>query len=383
MRRLLLALVTLGLGTATLAVPAAGQTATPVRITSVSPSCAPLNQPVAIAVGGTSARGARGSVILTNESGQRVAPEVIWFDDDQDGRWVGSNPLEFTPKVNGYYTITARDGSGSTDRALFSAPCRNPRVVLEPDCSVAGRRTTLTVSAFDFAPRDAGYVYYDYVDPNTFGQSRIRIEIDGAGNFATTAAYGSSPFDVVPPARDVPIHVEDLRGNVVDVRWPRCPPPGVTPTTTTTTTTPITPDPGPGTTTTSTSVVTLPPGQGPTTTTSTSVVPPPTPGASLTLLPAVGPPGFVTSARGAGFPPGPVTIAWSPGLGFTPAVAGPDGTFAVSVLVFPRDRLGPRVAVASGEGVSANAPFLVVPPTVQPSGSDVREITRIRRFLQR
>lgn len=377
MRRLLPALVTLGLGMATLAVPAAGQSVPPppVRITSVSPACAPLNQPVAIAVGGTSARGARGSVILTNQSGQRVAPEVIWSDEDQDGRWVGSRPLEFTPRVNGYYTITARDGSGSTDRALFSSPCRNPRVVLEPDCSVAGRRTTLTVSAFDFAPNDAGYVYYDYTDPNTFGQSRIRIEIDGAGNFATT-------FDVVPPARDVPIHVEDLRDNVVDVRWPRCPPPGVTPTTTTTTAPPIVPDPGPGTTT-STSVVTLPPGQGPTTTTSTSVVPPPTPGASLTLSPAVGPPGFVTSARGAGFPPGPVMITWSPGLGFTPAVAGPDGTFSVSVLVFPRDRLGPRIAVASAGGVSANAPFLVVPPTMQPSASDVTEITRIRRFLQR
>ena len=378
MRRLLLALVTLGLGMATLAPPATGQTATPVRIVSISPGCGAVGGAPTVTVEVTAAPGREGSLLAYAPDDKTVVGESGW-SSGRTGSFTTS--ISFKTSSNGYYRITATDGSTS-DSAYFSAPCRNPRVVLEPGCSIAGRRTTLTVSAFDFAPNDAGYVYYDYTDPNTFGQSRIRIEIDGAGNFATTAAYRSSPFDVVPPARDVPIHVEDLRGNVVDVRWPRCPPPGAT-TTTTTTAPPIVPDPWPGTTT-STSVVTPPPGQGPTTTTSTSVVvPPPTPGASLTLSPAVGPPGFVTSARGAGFPPGPVTIVWSPGLGFTPTVAGPDGTFTVSVLVFPRDRLGPRIAVASADGASANAPFLVVPSTVQPSASDVTEITRIRRFLQR
>ncbi|MDP9442424.1 MAG: hypothetical protein M3P34_09680 [Actinomycetota bacterium] len=176
---------------------------------------------------------------------------------------------------------------------------------------------------------------------------------------------------------------EDLRDNVIDVLWPRCPPPGVTKTSNSTI--PVTPD-----TTTTTERVTIPsttlvrlPDPGPTTTSTTTVVPPPTPGAVLTLTPAVGPPGFVTLAQGTGFPPGPVTLTWTPGLGFTPATAGPDGTFAVRVLVFPKDRLGPRAAVASAGGVTANAAFLVVTPTVQPSGSDVTQITRIRRFNQR
>lgn len=390
MRRPLLVLVILGLSLASLHVPAAGQTAPPpVRITVVSPACAPLDQPVEVRVGGTSAPGARGSLVISTPSGTAIT-KGTWFDDNQDGRWVSNRdtPLSFRPTANGYYRIVASDGSTS-DFAYFSAPCRRPRVVLDPNCSVAGRPTSLTVSAFDFAPNDAGDVYYDSTVPKRDGNSRTGIPTDGAGNFATTAAYKSSPFSVTPPDRDVPIHVEDLKGNVIDVLWLRCPPPGVT--TTTSTTVPFVPDPTPDpveTTTTqpvtipSTTVVTLPPDPGPATTT-TSVVPPSTPGASLSITPAIGPPGFVTLAQGAGFPPGPVTLTWAPGLGFTPATAGPDGTFAVRVLVFPRDRLGLRLAVATGAGVSANAPFLVVPPTVQPSGSDVAQITRIRRFTQR
>lgn len=381
MRRLLLALVILGLSVASSAVPAAGQSTPPqpVRVTTVSPPCAPLNQRVAITVGGTSARGARGGLTLAAPSGS-VITKATWFDADEDGRWSVAFPA-ITTTLKGSYTITATDGFGNRSTAYFSAPC--PRVELDPPCSVAGRPTTLTVFAFDFAPNDRGYVFFDYSGPNSYGQERIRIQIDGAGNFATTSAYGSTPFSVIPPDRDVPIHVEDLRDNVIDVLWPRCPSRGVT--TTSTSTIPLTPD-----TTTTTEMVTIPsttvvrlPEPGPTTTSTTTVVPPPTPGASLTLTPSVGPPGFVTLAQGTGFPPGPVTLTWTRGLGFTPATAGPDGTFAVRVLVFPKDRLGPRAAVASAGGVTANAAFLVVPPTVQPSGSDVTQITRIRRFNQR
>jgi hypothetical protein len=103
------------------------------------------------------------------------------------------------------------------------------------------------------------------------------------------------------------------------------------------------------------------------------------------VTPKVGPPGFVARATGTGFPAGPVQLVWAPGIGRTNVVAGPDGAFTTQVLLFPKDRLGPRILVATGAGaVSANAPFLVVPPTVEPSsGSDVAQITRTRRFSQR
>jgi len=77
------------------------------------------------------------------------------------------------------------------------------------------------------------------------------------------------------------------------------------------------------------------------------------------------------------------TLGWSPGIGIYSATAGPDGTFESSVLVMNRDVLGPRTLVATSGGVAASASFLVVPSTVQPSGKDVAQITRVRRFLQR
>ncbi|HET9443371.1 MAG TPA: FG-GAP-like repeat-containing protein [Acidimicrobiales bacterium] len=119
----------------------------------------------------------------------------------------------------------------------------------------------------------------------------------------------------------------------------------------------------------------------PATTTTTTVVPTAT--ATLTATPPLGPPGFVTQAHGTGFPPGPVTLSWDPGIGATATTAGPDGTFTAQVLVMPRDRLGPRRLVAVGGAATAVADFLVVVPTVQPSGSDVTQINRIRRFANR
>jgi len=70
---------------------------------------------------------------------------------------------------------------------------------------------------------------------------------------------------------------------------------------------------------------------------------------------------------GAGFHPGPVTLAWSPGEGGATAIADAAGTFQIYVLVFPRDTVGPRQLVASqGGAIAAVAPVLVVQGTAQP-----------------
>ena len=118
-------------------------------------------------------------------------------------------------------------------------------------------------------------------------------------------------------------------------------------------------------------------------TTTTTTIPPPTAGATLIVNPAVGPTGLVTEARGTGFPPGPVALTWSRGIGAGEAIAGADGTFVTSMLLFPRDLLGPRQLVATGGTTTAVADFLVVPSSVQPSGRDVIQITNARRLVQR
>jgi hypothetical protein len=93
----------------------------------------------------------------------------------------------------------------------------------------------------------------------------------------------------------------------------------------------------------------------------------------LTLDPPIGPPGFVTIARGRGFPPGAqVNLRWVRGLGSVDVTASVDGVFDTPVLIFPGDLLGPRVLVASGTAVggqvlrSVGARFLVVPGTLSP-----------------
>ncbi|HET9442898.1 MAG TPA: hypothetical protein VFO65_06215 [Acidimicrobiales bacterium] len=391
MHRALLALTLTAVVLAGLSLPAGGQTAPPpVDVTSITPNCGPrvlipqgvtgadrtaAQQPT-VTVRGTARVGWQGAVNVY--FGGQLVGEGSW-SSDRVGTLTGA--AYFTPSSVGYYRIEATDGITS-DSMIYSVPCRTPTVTLDPPCSRPGQSTVLTVTGRDFLPGAAGYVYYDYSGPNTFAQSRIRIPIDAAGTFATSAAYGVAPFSVTPPNREVPIFVTD-QGLTVTVRWAPCPPPGVTTTTSTvppddtTTTSPPTVPPR--------VTVTLPPGR-PTTTTSTTstTVPPPTPGAALTVTPGLGPPGFVALAAGTGFPPGPVEVTWSAGIGATAATAGDDGTFTVRVLIFPRDRLGPRLLVATAGAVSANAPFLVVPPTIQPAGGgDVAQINRTRRFIQR
>jgi hypothetical protein len=128
----------------------------------------------------------------------------------------------------------------------------------------------------------------------------------------------------------------------------------------------------------STTTASLPP---PPTTSTT--IPPTTVGATLQVTPGIGPPGFVTLARGTGFPEGAVELSWLPGLGTTNAIAGADGVFDVQVLIFPNDVVGRRTLVAAGGGVVATTEFLVVPDTVKPSGTDVTQLNRARRHVNR
>ncbi|ACU39197.1 WD40 domain protein beta Propeller [Actinosynnema mirum DSM 43827] len=94
----------------------------------------------------------------------------------------------------------------------------------------------------------------------------------------------------------------------------------------------------------------------------------------LTVDPPIGPPGFVARVVGVDFPPGAeVRLAWSAGVTQEPATArvGGDGGVDAQLLVFPRDRLGPRDVLAAPLtgprfGQVASNPFLVVPRTVQP-----------------
>ena len=101
------------------------------------------------------------------------------------------------------------------------------------------------------------------------------------------------------------------------------------------------------------------------------------PAAEARLDPPVGPAGIVTVLSGTGFPPGAlVTFRWDHGISqpASPVVVGPDGTFAVGILVFHNDIGGPRqllaVPAAGGPSFPDQAvPFLVVPGPLQPPGT--------------
>jgi hypothetical protein len=95
----------------------------------------------------------------------------------------------------------------------------------------------------------------------------------------------------------------------------------------------------------------------------------------LNLDPPIGPPGFVTIATGTNFPPGAVlTLVWREGLSApTEITVDSFGRFQAQVLVFHKDRLGPRLLVAvrvrggaAFGDVVARQEFLVVPPTQGP-----------------
>ncbi len=114
------------------------------------------------------------------------------------------------------------------------------------------------------------------------------------------------------------------------------------------------------------------PSQPPSTTTTTPTTTTTTPPApvfnpTLTLSPPMGPPGFVATAVGAGWPPGPVTIGVAAsGVPIT-ATADAQGGFRVSILVLPGTSLGPVGVQGTGAGgVTAGGTFLVVPTSAGP-----------------
>jgi hypothetical protein len=90
---------------------------------------------------------------------------------------------------------------------------------------------------------------------------------------------------------------------------------------------------------------------------------------TLVVVPPLGRPGTVTLATGNGFPAcAQLILRWSRGITQQIAVAGP--AFQVPVLIMRHDQLGPRLLEAVCDGSTiANAPFLVVPGSVKPGGS--------------
>lgn len=352
--RALALIVALSVATLGLSQLASAGSLAPVVVTSVAPPCGALSVGVSLRVTGTAQPGYRILVRVDDPSGTNVVPQQ-GVDADTSGDW-SLSLKSFAPRTNGYYTVTAADDANQSDFAYFSAPCRNPSVSLSPTCHGSGA-SRVTVNVDDFAPNANIVVTYD-----VGGAEQIqRASTDGNGRELRAITFSDSP-----PNRSIPIRVEDAFGNRVNTAWPVCLPATTlaTPTTTTVTV--------PGATTTSTT--------RPLATTTTSVGPKTV---AVTITPGLGPPGFVATVRGTGFPPGLAVLSWLPGIGTSTAIVGADGTFSGSLLVIPRDRLGMRLVVATAGAATAKAPFLVVPGTVQPSGQDVTQITRLRRFIQR
>jgi hypothetical protein len=371
-RRLAAVVAILGVALAALVLPAAAQ---PSPVISLQPSEAPAGPSTETWSIVVSGQNWSSGTITIQFAGQTVGSTSPRTD--------GTFDITITPakRSAGFYQVTALQnpcaprgdctfGRQATFRSIPQSSHSNP-------CGPFGTTVNLTVTGSFFPPQTFGYVDYDPNGPDQ--QSRSRIPT-GSGTFTAT-------FSVVLRDRPINIFVYDVQENSAPVlvfRPGPCPTTTVPPTTTTSTTSP----PIIGSTTTTTTTTTRPtvPGSIPTTTVTlppTVDIPPPTPGATLVVTPALGPAGFVTGAVGTGFPPGPVELTWSGGIGTTMTIAGPDGTFSARVLVLPRDRLGPRALVATGGGTSTFAAFLVVPSTVQPSGSDVTTINRIRRFNNR
>jgi hypothetical protein len=359
-RRLVALAGVLGIVLAALVLPAAAQTAPPptVRIFDLSPKCAPAGR-IPVYVAGSANRTSVALAVFS-PTGQQIAQSGATVTN---GGWAAE--FAFSATTTGSYEVRATV-STAVASGYIHVPCTAPALEFDPACSSPGT-TQLRVTGRWFQPFSNGYV-----DFNNDGSEELgRIPVDNRGTFSGVLAVTHSSS-----SRDV--RGRDLDQNVAIAAWAPCPPDPTTTAPTTTTSTTAPPDDGPIPTTT-----TRPTVPGSIVTTTTTTIPPPTPGATLVLDPPLGPTGFVTGAVGTGFPPGPVELTWSGGVGTTMTIAGPDGTFSTRVLVLPGDRLGPRALVATGGGTSTFAAFLVVPSTVQPSGSDVLQINRIRRFNNR
>ena len=362
MRRLVLPLAIGGLVLASFALPAAGQAQAPpqVSIFDLQPKCTTTNTRTTVSIADTANR-ASVAITVFSPTGQQIGQGSAAVSG---GGW--STSVGFGTTVAGSYEVRATV-STAVASGFINVPCQNPALEFDPPCSTP-TTTQVRVTGRWFQPFSNGYV-----DMNNDGSEELgRLPVDGRGTF-------SGLVNVAASTAARPVRGRDLDQNVAFGTWSPCPP--STTTTSSSTTTPP-----------STTITTAPPDDTvPDVTTSTTrppdvptvTVPPPTPGATLTVSPELGPAGFVTGAAGTGFPPGVVVLTWSPGVGSATAVVGPDGTFSARMLVMPNDRLGPRTLVATSGTTSAFDAFLVVPSSVQPSGQDVQQITRIRRFNQR
>jgi hypothetical protein len=95
----------------------------------------------------------------------------------------------------------------------------------------------------------------------------------------------------------------------------------------------------------------------------------------LDLNPGLGPPGTIVDVTGHGFPRDKlVTIAWSISTGSVVVKTNAKGELTAVLTILVPDVLGPRAALA--KGYTARAPFLVVPDSSQPGGSDANPIYR-------
>jgi hypothetical protein len=255
-------------------------------------------------------------------------------------------------KPAGYHSFRAEDPVLPVREANIKVPC--PRITISPGCGPAatgsGETYEIKITGTNFPPLQAedsieAVITFDGV------QVGPSVGIDEFGSFSTTVKVPrkSSSYQVA---------ATDTRDSM------------------TATAVFLVPCLSIGTTSTSTTATTAPP----TTTTVTTTPPTVGPVATCVLEPPVGPPGFVTSANCAGFPANAdVTMRWAPGLGAGTAKADGSGRFRAPMLIFPRDVLGHREFIAEAPGVSVRIPFLVVPPSVSPSGGDVA--TRIRPSL--
>jgi hypothetical protein len=319
-------------------------------------------------------------------------------DEDANGHF----KTVITPNrpAAGLYLVRA-DSMGQSFSKPFRLPC--PSIALDPNCGPVGARPetySIKVTGYDFygtpsptttqpppviksqpfsaaaagpgsgAPSPRGATAGNTVTI-VFGKTdTFTAVVDASGTFSTvitplrrpastyavvatdSAGFGGqSPGGFVVPCPSVPTVTQPTTGTT-------------RPTGTTTATTPPTAPP-----------TTAPPVTG---------VPGPTP--TVSCSPCVGTPGLVTLVAGSGFGPGTsVNVRWEPGLGSVVVTADPAGGFRTSMLVFPRDQLGPRLIIAEGPGGSSQVAFLAVTPSVNPSGRDVQiqGVRRLVRLVQR
>jgi hypothetical protein len=373
----------LGLVLAGLVLPAGAQSAPAVTIDPFSTRCVAPGSSTSFSVTGTSSQSQLDLEFFAPSGARLQGPTRVFAD----GGWGVDVPFRSYPFTGSYEirvtTVASSPGTPTATASVFlEVPCQNPTVDFSPTCFTPGVTPRVTFTARHFVPNQAAHsMQYDFQGPEQQVTGSILIA-DNHGVF--TRSFSLKPL---PSNRGYPGRASDSDGVLVALAtWSPCPPATTTPTTApgaTTTPTTAPDDTTPDETTTSTSrpldlpgtPVTIPP---------TIDLPPPTPGATLTVSPELGTAGFVTTATGTGFPPNAIVdVTWQPGIGHTAATVGADGRFVVHALVFPNDRLGPRALVAQGGGTTAFDAFLVVQSTVQPSGQNVQQINRIRRFNQR